>query len=585
MSTNSKSTFLTIFSFPIILSLFSLSLLSSCDKNTNSKNDLPQSQYEKSEATPLNYTKIKPTTVNLPELKIEPPAYPVAKSDNIDWSKVTPKTQIAKDILSALQNKDDLKLGELTRDIGILSLDQWDGGNFDPEPEEAARMDDFRAIFEAQPGIALELAKYAERTKDIETTSTWYKKAIDYGSQAAIAESEKFGRSSPEAAFHVAVNYENINPLKAVEFASLATKSVEKNIKSLASSTLNNLVWKNGPFVAAAAWKVQLENASINQNGDTQTSAKECKELGADFIDPTRSGAFAGNRQSEIVKACSRALAISPDDNVFWYNYANAQQNEDKFLEAQIGFARAAQLGHPIAIARYWWNDYAYNPERAIKYLTDESKQGNPYGDLFLAQIFDGNSYSKAIDLKKAEKLYIQAYEKGIIAASYSLGGFYHKNKDFSSALSWYQKASVSYPEAFLALGSMYELGEGVEQDFDQALKLYETASSQDAERVGYYIVRMDETKKKLALTGRADGNYVAKDRIFCESLNAFIKVDVIERTGKEDYIDLPYNCVRAPRDVKVNIVDYVSTHMGSFAVVKNTQDNITLYVRKSDVR
>jgi TPR repeat protein len=576
--------------FSTILTLFILAVLVSCDKNTNSKIDTgesttPQSQQEPSQATPLNYAKIKPSTVNLPELKIEKPALPVAKSDDIDWSKVNPKTQVAKDILSALKNGDDLKLGELTRDIGILGLDSFDGGNsYDPTPEETAQFDDFSAIFKAQPAIALELAKYGERIKDQEVTHTWHEKAINYGSVVAVAELEEYGKSSPEAAWPLAVNYQDTNPLKAAEFASLASKSSEENIRQLALENLKGLVWKNGPLVAAAAWKGLVGNTSVNQNEGPNIYAAKCKELGVDFIDPTRSGAFTGTKhKSEVVTYCLSALATSPDNNVFWYNYANAQQAENKFLEAQIGLARAAQLGHPIAIARYWWNDYAYNPERAIKYLTTESKQGNPYGDLFLAQIFDGNSYNKATDLKKAEQLYKQAYEKGIIAASYSLGAFYYKNKDFSSALSWYQKASTSFPEAFVQLGLMYEVGKGVKQDFNQALKFYEKGSLLNADNASYGIFRINERNKKLTLTGKADGNYVAKNTVVCETTDAFLKVDVIERSGNESYVDLPYNCIRVPKSMKANVTGYISTPMGRFAVVKNTQDSI-LYVRKDDI-
>lgn len=578
----------TVLTISVLSTIICSAFLTACDKSTNSKIDTAQPQQEQSKVASLDYAKIKPSTVNFPELKIENSGHPVTKPDNLDWSKVNPKTQVAKDILSALQNGDDLKLEELTREAGILSLDSSldMGAHYEPSPEEAAQQDDFYAIFEAQPAIALELAKYGERIKDHEVTYTWYEKAINYGSGAAVAEYEKYGKSSPAAAWPVAVHYEDTNPLKAIEFSSLAAKSDKDNFRQLALKMLNDLVWKNGPFVSAAASKGLIGNASVNQNEGSNISATKCKELGVDFIDPTRRGAFTGSKlKSEVVTYCLSALATSPDNSIFWYNYANAQQAEDKFLEAQIGLARAAQLGHPIAIARYWFNHYASNPDRAIKYLETESKQGNPYGDLFLAQIFDGSSYDKTVDIKKAEQLYLQSYKKGVTVASYKLGDFYSNNKDFSSALNWYQKASTTFPEAYLKLGSMYELGEGVKQDPDQAMRLYEKASSQDAVYAGRFINRVKESKKKLALTGKKDGNYIPKNTIYCDNAEAFTKVDIIERSGNQQYIDLTnYGCSYLPESKGVTITTYTNTLMGEkLAVISTPIGNA--YVRKRDVR
>jgi TPR repeat protein len=70
--------------------------------------------------------------------------------------------------------------------------------------------------------------------------------------------------------------------------------------------------------------------------------------------------------------------------------------------------------------------------------------------------------------------------KEGDAAAQERLGLRYLNAKDFKEAFKWYQKAAdQGNVGAQNNLGSMYNLGEGVEQDFKEAVKWYQKAADQ----------------------------------------------------------------------------------------------------------
>jgi TPR repeat protein len=71
--------------------------------------------------------------------------------------------------------------------------------------------------------------------------------------------------------------------------------------------------------------------------------------------------------------------------------------------------------------------------------------------------------------------------ENGDAAAQFSLGYRYDQAGDYDQALKWYHKgAEQGYALAQSALGSMYQMGRGVAQNFGEALKWYLLALKQD---------------------------------------------------------------------------------------------------------
>jgi TPR repeat protein len=70
--------------------------------------------------------------------------------------------------------------------------------------------------------------------------------------------------------------------------------------------------------------------------------------------------------------------------------------------------------------------------------------------------------------------------ESGDAAAQFSLGYRYDHAGDYDQALKWYRKgADQGYALAQSALGSMYQMGRGVPQNFGEALKWYLLALKQ----------------------------------------------------------------------------------------------------------
>ncbi|MEQ9200605.1 MAG: tetratricopeptide repeat protein, partial [Rhodospirillales bacterium] len=89
----------------------------------------------------------------------------------------------------------------------------------------------------------------------------------------------------------------------------------------------------------------------------------------------------------------------------------------------------------------------------------------------------------EADQVSLARDLWEQAAQAGDRRAQYELGRLYERGKgrilrrDFASAIKWYSAAAEqAYPEAYYALGVMSENGDGMRQDYLQALRYYNFA-------------------------------------------------------------------------------------------------------------
>ena len=76
--------------------------------------------------------------------------------------------------------------------------------------------------------------------------------------------------------------------------------------------------------------------------------------------------------------------------------------------------------------------------------------------------------------------------------------------QDYKEAVKWYRKAAEQgHANVQLYLGTMYENGEGVDQDFKEAVKWYRKAAEQGHAEAQLYLGTMYE-----------DGNGVTKDYV-----------------------------------------------------------------------
>lgn len=125
---------------------------------------------------------------------------------------------------------------------------------------------------------------------------------------------------------------------------------------------------------------------------------------------------------------------------------ANALFDKGMFIEALEKYRLLAEAGSVEAQMRLGW---MYQTGRGVKVNLDEARQW----------------YLKAAEGKSPE-------------ARFYLGRLYRQERQYQEAMSWFrQSAMQNYLPSIYQLGVMYELGEGVERDKEQAYKYYEQAA------------------------------------------------------------------------------------------------------------
>ena len=85
----------------------------------------------------------------------------------------------------------------------------------------------------------------------------------------------------------------------------------------------------------------------------------------------------------------------------------------------------------------------------------------------------------------------LQVAEQGNAKAQFSLGKMYYEGQgvrqDYAEAVQWYRKAAEQgYAEAQFNLGNMYADGQGARQDYAQAVHWYRKAAEQGVAEAQY---------------------------------------------------------------------------------------------------
>ncbi|KAI8885317.1 HCP-like protein [Backusella circina FSU 941] len=84
------------------------------------------------------------------------------------------------------------------------------------------------------------------------------------------------------------------------------------------------------------------------------------------------------------------------------------------------------------------------------------------------------------------------AREEGFIAIQYQLGNLFESRENPEEAFTWYVMASNGgITDAIYRLGTLYEDGRGVSQDYEKAVRLYEYAGIKDHEDALYRLAQM----------------------------------------------------------------------------------------------
>ncbi len=118
------------------------------------------------------------------------------------------------------------------------------------------------------------------------------------------------------------------------------------------------------------------------------------------------------------------------------------------------------------------------NDEKAFFWLSKAADAGHPWAQYYLAWLYKKGAGTKE-NPERAAFLFEKAAEEGILFAVHAVGDCYRKGygvkKDPFKAIKWLERGKDS-AACQLALGEMYEFGEGTEENLDEALYYYECA-------------------------------------------------------------------------------------------------------------
>ena len=117
------------------------------------------------------------------------------------------------------------------------------------------------------------------------------------------------------------------------------------------------------------------------------------------------------------------------------------------------------------------------------------------YGDAVLAMgWFYLNGVGVQRSVAEAKKWYRKSARQGEPKAMFSLGQIAYEDRDFSGALTWFNRAiSAGHARSLYWLGKLYWRGHGVVQDKKQANRLFHQAASK----------KLKEAQKVLRFLGR----------------------------------------------------------------------------------
>lgn len=122
------------------------------------------------------------------------------------------------------------------------------------------------------------------------------------------------------------------------------------------------------------------------------------------------------------------------------------------------------------------------NEEKAVFWLKKAAETGHPWAQYYLAWLYRRGAGTKE-DPQRAAVLFENAAQAGIAFAIHATADCYRRGygvkKDPVKAINWLKKGEDS-AVCCLALGEMYEFGEGTRENLDEALYYYECA-----ERIG----------------------------------------------------------------------------------------------------
>ena len=162
-------------------------------------------------------------------------------------------------------------------------------------------------------------------------------------------------------------------------------------------------------------------------------------------------------------------LTFQEDKNqgdVDLYNLGLQDYKQKRFFKALNSFTKSAELGNPLS---QYYLGVMYSEGKAVKQDIEEAKKW------FRKSSEQGNQDS----LKALKKLSTEIKKNPVTSEEqYQFASDYYKEKIYSEAFKWFTKsADQGNNNALYYLGIMYQKGEGVGKNFDEAKKYYKKSS------------------------------------------------------------------------------------------------------------
>lgn len=168
--------------------------------------------------------------------------------------------------------------------------------------------------------------------------------------------------------------------------------------------------------------------------------------------------------------------------NKLAFMYQNGIGVQSSILLAEKHYSNAIKLGSNmarfnLALIYLTHHSTAYSKKAAIKHLNIASSNSLSLATTYLATLYQYGYSGVERNISTAISLFNKAAKVGSPLANNSLGVIYSTDAnvlDYSKALKYFSQGTLlSSAEAQYNLGTMYQNGEGVEQDYSRAAALY----------------------------------------------------------------------------------------------------------------
>ena len=426
------------------------------------------------------------------------------KTAAIDWEKLAPQSEMMKNGIRDLRTKND---GTLKDYVFFVPYTETHGADEEPSKDESDLLDELESLINSQPALTIELGEMSERIGQklaadgwIDFAYIWYQQGMSKGLSQALKHYEELAiRQKDYARLIDLYSGKQFNQpsliikdyRKVAEYFALsANEGTNPFLNKAAVSTILN----NGPEVAASVWKALLSQTVLKTDKLSKNPIEECNSLSSDIADPSNrgKGVFPSNQGG--LPECAVAVKQQPENKKLWYQFGYALQRSNEWNKAQIAYARSAQLGEPLAMAKFWYIDSYADAKRGTSMLEAESTSGNPWGDFFLGIWFYVGP-KEVQDFVKAEKYLTKADQLGIRFSEVVLGEMFKAKGDAISEMTWNTKAAEEFPKTRTTLGYAYLNGSGIPKDIDAAREWFVRAKEGGEKDIDTILSRIGNEK------------------------------------------------------------------------------------------